>query len=262
MIITSRHNPKIQQLRGLLARRQEREKSSSFVVEGVRLVEEALAAGWKPLQVLYASNLSARGRELLDKFKPYQVDADEVSPELMDFVSDTETSQGILAAFASRELPIPARLDFVLVADAIHDPGNLGTLLRSAAAAGVQAVYLTPGTVDAFSPKVLRAGMGAHFRLPMMALDWEEISLACSQRQPPLRILLAGAGQGHSLWDENLRSPLALVVGSEAEGITEQAVQAAQGWVHIPMPGQSESLNAAVAASVILFEVVRQRKLD
>jgi TrmH family RNA methyltransferase len=147
----------------------------------------------------------------------------------------------------------------VLVADALRDPGNLGTLLRTAAAAGVQAVFLAPGTVDAFAPKVLRGGMGAQFRLPVRNFTWDQIQSACSQPAEPLTLYLAEAGQGRPLWETNLRRPLALVVGSEADGATEAGLAAANGFISIPMPGKSESLNAAIAAGIILFEVVRQR---
>jgi RNA methyltransferase, TrmH family len=99
----------------------------------------------------------------------------EISPDLMAEISDTETPQGILAVMKSTTLPLPADPSFVIVADQVRDPGNLGTMLRTAEAAGADAILLTPGTVDAFSPKVVRAGMGAHFHLPIVHLPWHEI---------------------------------------------------------------------------------------
>ena len=125
----------------------------------------------------------------------------EVAPKLMDSLAGTETPQGLLAVFPMRQLPLPRPLDFVLIADNLRDPGNLGTLLRSAAAAGVQAVLLSPGTTDAFAPKVLRAGMGAHFRLPVLHLYLGRNPRLCKQRtgQRPLRIFLAEAAEGARL---------------------------------------------------------------
>jgi RNA methyltransferase, TrmH family len=258
-MITSSHNPKIQAVRNLLARRKERDERSQFVVEGVRLAEEAYQAGWLPAWVLTGESLSERGRSLANAFARLGIEVEQVSSSLMETLGDTETSQGLLVVMPARELTLPERLVFVLVADALRDPGNLGALLRTAAAAGVQAVFLTPGTVDAFSPKVLRSGMGAQFRLPVRNVTWDQILLVCHQPAAPLTLYLAEAGEGQSLWQTDLRRPLALVVGGEANGASEAGRAAADSFISIPMPGKSESLNAAIAASIILFEVVRQR---
>ncbi len=130
--------------------------------------------------------------------------------------------------------------------DLIREPGNLGTLLRSAAAAGVQAVFLPPEIADAFAPKVVRAGMGAHFRLPIHTMSWDEIE----QHTEDLQIYLADM-DGQSCWETDLKKPLALIIGGEAEGASEQARKLAN---------KMESLNAGVAGSVLMFEVMRQRK--
>jgi RNA methyltransferase, TrmH family len=260
-MITSAHNAKIQRVRALASRRQEREQQGAFVVEGVRLVEEALTSGWQIELVLHASGLSDRGQSLLERFRAGGTEVEEVPPHLLQSTADTETSQGLLAVVLSRSLALPTDLSFLLVADAVRDPGNLGTLLRTAAAAGTDAAILAPGTVDAFSPKVLRAGMGAHFRLPVLSMTWNEITAVCKNRlnTSALNIYVAEAEEGTPCWSLDLRPPLALVVGGEAEGATSSARQSADGFVTIPMPGQSESLNAAVAASILMFEVVRQR---
>jgi len=260
-MITSVHNPKIQHVRALLGRRQEREAAGAFVLEGVRLVEEAQAAGWPPELVLYSSTLSERGQGLLEGFRQAGSEVEEIPPHLMQTISGTEAPQGILAVVRRRSLPLPPALDFALITDSVRDPGNLGTLLRTAAAAGAGAVLLAPGTTDAFAPKVLRAGMGAHFRLPLVEAGWEQIVDICKNRpgSPSLTIYLAEAEEGVSCWSLDLRQPVALVVGAEAEGVTPAARAAADGFITIPMPGRSESLNAAIAASILLFEVVRQR---
>ncbi len=260
-MISSPHNPKIQLVRSLLGKRSDREAQSAFVVEGVRLTEEALAAGWEAKLVLYTDELSERGKILLPRFQAAGVQVEEVPPALLGNLSGTETSQGILAVISRRNLPLPPALDFIVIADGLRDPGNLGTLLRSAAAAGVQAVLLTPGTADAFAPKVVRSGMGAHFRLPILEQSWDEIGELCRQPGRPVRIYLSDAERGEPLWQADLRSPCALVIGAEAEGVTPQAAAHASAYLRIPMPGHSESLNAAVAAGVLLFEVIRQRSV-
>lgn len=254
-MITSTHNSKIQLVRGLLGRPKERRETGAFVAEGVRLVEEALAAEWPFRFVLAGESLSERGRALVADLQSRGVEAEIVANNLMQSVSETETSQGILAVLDYSLLPIPQSLSFALILDQIRDPGNLGTLLRTAVAAGVQAVLLPPETAEAFAPKVVRAGMGAHFRLPIHPLTWDEI---CTTTQG-LKIHLADMGGAISCWQANFRSPLALIVGGEADGASQSAQELATSQVNIPMPGKTESLNAAAAGAILLFEVVRQR---
>jgi TrmH family RNA methyltransferase len=121
----------------------------------------------------------------------------------------------------------------------------------------VQAVFLPPETTDAFAPKVVRAGMGAHFRVPIYSLGWDEIR----ERVRGMNVFLADAAGTQSCWQADFKSPLALIVGGEAEGASDEARKLANVVVNIPMPGKAESLNAAVAGSVLMFEVVRQRNL-
>ena len=260
-MITSAQNPKIQLLRTLLNRRKDRQAAGQFIAEGVRLVEEALQAGLRPETLYYSQTLSPRGLQIVEDYRRQKVDVEEVLPSLMDSLTQTETSQGLLAIFPLVSLPLPDRLNFVIILDNLRDPGNLGTILRSAAAAKVDAVLLTPGTTDAFAPKVLRAGMGAHFRLPILEMQWQAIlSLTRDRTTPPLKCFLAEAATAApSCWSLDLRQPLALIIGGEAEGASAEARSAADQLISIPMPGSSESLNAAVAAGILIFEVIRQR---
>ena len=158
---------------------------------------------------------------------------------------------------STRTFPYPETLDFALILDGLADPGNLGTLLRSAAAAGCGSVLLAPGCVDAFAPKVLRSGMGAHFHQPIRSLDWPGITAFVKQYH--LLPLLAAAGQGNTYSQQDLTKPVALVLGSEAHGAGAHVDALIPTFINIPMPGGSESLNVAVAGSILLFEVVRQR---
>ena len=259
-MITSSQNPKIQAVRALLGRNRERRDSGLFVIEGVRLAEEALASGWQVQQACYCENLNERGMQIIGHLAEIGVIAQPVTSAIMRSLTDTETSQGILLILSMRSIILPQFLDFVIIADAIRDPGNLGTLLRSAWAASAQAVILTHNSTDAFAPKVLRAGMGAHFHLPILALDWPSIFTLLKNRPYPLEIFVAESSGGASLWETDLRKPCALVIGNETEGPSPEAFGLADAHLHIPMPGNSESLNAAAAAAILLFEVVRQRR--
>jgi len=265
MIISSKQNSKIKFIRALLGRAKERREAGAFVVEGLRLVEEAVSSNWGFRFVLYDESLNERGKLLVESLKSRGVEVEQVSESVMKSLSETETPQGILAILQFSNLPtlrqaqggVPNSLDFILIPDQIRDPGNLGTLLRTAAATGVQAVLLPPETTDAFAPKVVRSGMGAHFRLPIHSMTWDEIEQIC--KSVNLQIYLADM-DGQSCWETDLRQPLALIVGGEAEGASEQARKLANKQISIPMAGNVESLNAGVAGSVLMFEVVRQRK--
>ena len=258
-MIVSDNNPKIQLVRSLINQSKERKHSSLFVVEGLRLVEEAVASEWKIQSIFYSSNLSGRGIVLIQQCKQKNIQVEEISLPLMEKLTETKTPQGIIGVVHLCEVKIPEILDFVLICDAIRDPGNLGTMIRTSAAAGVQAVLLAPGTTDAFSPKVIRSGMGAHFTIPILQMGWNEIVQICHNRTFPLKIFGTMADAEQNCWQINLCQPSAIIVGGEADGMSENAIQITDKFVSIPMPGRSESLNAAIAASILLFEAVRQR---
>lgn len=255
-MITSNQNSKIKLIRALLGRSKERREAGAFVAEGVRLVEEAVKANWNCRFALYDETLSERGRLQVEGLKSRGVDVEEVSASVMKSISETEAPQGILAMLELTQLPITNYPNFILIPDQIRDPGNLGTLLRSAAASGVDAVLIPPETTDAFAPKVLRSGMGAHFRLPIHSMSWEEIEKVV--KLEGLKVYVADMN-GPSCWKTDLRQPVTVIVGNEAEGVSESARKLANGKISIPMSGETESLNAGVAGSVLMFEVMRQR---
>lgn len=255
-MITSNQNPKIKLVRTLLGRAKGRREAGAFVVEGVRLVEESFHANWPMRFVLYDASLSERGRSQVEGLQSRGMDVEEVSTSVMKSLSETEAPQGILAVLNDSRLPIPAFPNFVLIPDQIRDPGNLGTLLRSAAGTGVQAVLIPSETTDAFAPKVLRSGMGAHFKVPIHSMGWDEIEQVI--KSAGLQVFLADM-DGQPCWETNLRQPVVLIIGSEAEGASESARKLASQKISIPMSGTMESLNAGVAGSVLMFEVIRQR---
>jgi TrmH family RNA methyltransferase len=258
-MITSTKNQKIKFIHSLQTSSRERRASGAFIVEGLRLVEEALQSGWIIDLVLFTSQLRERGQLILELLHKRDIFIEEVSSEVMQFASDTQTPQGLLAVVKTSVLPIEDELDFILVLDGIRDPGNMGTILRTAEAAGVQFVCVASGSVDPFSPKVIRAGMGAHFRLPIKRLDWDEIEAFVKRKG--LLSYIAEVRNGHPFTQVDFTIPTALIIGGEADGVSPSARSLEHTKVFIPMPGGSESLNAAIAAGILLFEVVRQRNL-
>jgi len=256
-MITSVHNPKIKWVRTLQNDPSARREAGAFVVEGVRLSEEAIASGWQAQLVLYSPELGPRGRAAVEGFVALGVTVEAVTEQVLRAASDTQTPQGVLAVLDMRSLPLPDVPGFVFIPDGVRDPGNLGSMLRTAAAAGVDAALIPKGAVDAYAPKVVRAAMGAHFRLPVASLSWEEIDGLLGKAH--LRVFLADSSSGEPYSHCDLRDPLALVMGGEAEGASETARRLATARLHIPMVGGVESLNVAAAAAVLLFEVARQR---
>ena len=171
----------------------------------------------------------------------------ELADGLIDRVASTKTPQPLLAIVQTRDAALPADASLVIVADRLGDPGNAGTIIRSAEAAGADAVVLTPGSVDPYNPKVVRASAGSLFRVPVVTAALDEV---------PMRRLGTSSHHGDDYTTVDLVAPVALVIGNEAHGLSGDT--ALDGWVTIPVA--VESLNAAMAATVLVFEAARQRR--
>lgn len=258
-LIASKDNPRIKEARKL-AERAGRTARGRFLVEGVRLLADAWQSGARPAVVYVAEDASQRNAALaalLEEVRAAAVPAFVCTSGVMAALTGTVTPQGIVAEMALPVLPLPANLSLVLLLDRLRDPGNAGTLLRATEAAGAGLAIFGPETVDPFNDKVVRAGMGAHFRLPLRGCrTWAEVDALL----PPGCALYAADAAGELAYDAvDWRQPAVLVVGGEAEGISPEA-RARSQLVSIPMQGRAESLNAAMAGTVILFEAVRQRR--
>ena len=255
--IESPHNQLVKRLNGLKLRKN-REKEKVFVAEGLRFVSEIP----KDFHVeLYAVSDSFAKKYDLEPWE--RITHVYILPDaLFASIAETENPQGILAVCQQKavawDMLSQNKNGFYLLAEEINDPGNLGTVLRTASACGVDAVFLSKGSVDLYHPKVLRATMGAVFHTPVFQnVDMEDTaSLLRSQGIPLYAAHLRGRQYPYSL---NLRRACAFMIGNEARGLSEEAAALCDSYVKIPMPGKAESLNAAVAAAVLLYEVVRQR---
>ncbi len=243
-----------------MTNRKDRRHERLFVIEGVRLVEEAVRSGarfaltvYNPEQLGTTDRGAALQAALSSMPNTYAAPA-----EVIEAITDTVSPQGVVAAVGWPELE-PGRSGVQLVLDAVQDPGNVGTLLRTAEATGVSQVICLAGSADVYSPKVVRAAMGAHFRLPIVQdVDWDE---APSLLIAADNVYAAVANATMPYYAADWRQPSALVVGNEANGVSDVGLAVATKHISIPMVGPVESLNAAVAGSVILFEALRQRKL-
>ena len=240
------HNPRIQRLRRLLGRRSAREDDGCFVLEGPHAIDAAVAAGVALDEVYVEASALA--------LVPPGITAVLVADGVLARVGSTVTPQPIMAIapLPSFDLASLAPATFVLVAAGVSDPGNLGTMARSAEAAGADALVTTPGSVDPFSPKCVRASAGAIVQLPVLV----DVDLA-DLRSFGLR-LLGTAASGGTVYDRaDLLGPVALVLGNEAHGVSADIEL--DGLLTIPHRGRAESLNVAMAATVLCFEVARQR---
>jgi TrmH family RNA methyltransferase len=253
-VITSAKNPRIKWVRSLQARKRAR-REGFFAIEGTRLAREAVAAKVPVNLVLHTQKVGDLEDGLIAALGQLGAEVLLVADHVMQACSSTESAPGLLAVLPNLDLHPPEVLDLALVIDRLADPGNLGALLRSAYAAGVQAVFLTKDTVDAYNPKVLRGAMGAHFQLPVISSSMPAIT----ENLGGLEVWLAEAGKGLAYDQVDWCKPSALVIGSEAHGPRKEVSALASGSVHIPMRAGTESLNAAVAAGVVLFEIARQR---
>jgi len=259
-IITSTSNPKIQYVRELLRKKKFRTTEQVYVAEGVRLIEEAEKNEIHPEILLYSDAISDRGFEAITYFQNCEVPIFQVADHLLERVSDTKTSQGVIAVFSIEAKPFSATPSFLLIVDRVRDPGNMGTLLRTARAAGVDGVMILDGSVDVYSPKVVRAGMGAHFSLSIQTVTVEGLLANFDElfvNRP--RIIAMVVSEGKPIWSSDLQQSCALVVGGEANGVSNEMLEICDEKITIPMEDDTESLNAGIAGSVALFEVLRQR---
>ena len=242
--ITSRKNPLLQQVKRLFSSRRERERQGLFAADGTKLLEEAVKH-YDGLETVILSD----GVELE---LPEQVRLIRVSADVMESISPMETPQG--AVFLCR---LPEKADFIpkpgmLLLDGIQDPGNLGTILRTADALDIPVVLLE-GCADAYSHKVVRASMGAVFRVPVVAASWEQVRDACRNMGIPIAVTALDAASV-DIRQAELRQ-MAVVIGSEGRGVRQEILDAAEKKLIIPMNPHCESLNAAVAAAISMWQM-------
>ena len=242
--ITARKNPLLQQVRKLLTSRKERQHTGLFVADGTKLLQEAIR-WWPGLETVILT-------EGIQASVPQGVRVVQVPEDVMASISPMESPQGAL--FICR---LPEKQPFVpkpgmLILDGIQDPGNLGTILRTSDALQVPVVLLE-GCADPYSHKTVRASMGAVFRTPVIQSDWEQVFAACRDNGIPVAVT-ALTERAQDLRKAPLSS-MAVVIGSEGQGVRQQILQQAQAELIIPMDSRCESLNAAVAATIVMWQM-------
>ncbi|MFC5631959.1 MULTISPECIES: TrmH family RNA methyltransferase [Streptococcus] len=243
--ITSRMNPTIKAAKKLL---QKKYRQFSYLIEGWHLVDEALQSGAEILQIFVLEDMVER----LDDFSNVLV----VTPEILKDLSDSPSPQGIVAEVAFSEKSLPdALLGRYLFLEDVQDPGNVGTMIRTADAAGFDGVFLSDKTADIYNQKTLRSMQGSHFHLPIWRhCTSDTIALLKASAVPILATTLSKESVDYR--QLNQLDSFALVMGNEGNGISEMMTKEADQLVHITMPGQAESLNVAVAAGILIFSLI------
>lgn len=254
-VITSTSNPRIQRARKL-KRKADRDEAGVFLIENPMTLEAAAGAGVEVGDTFVDED----SVEIIERCEALDLQVTLVAPHVLKAVADTISPQGVVAVATTPQVALEhlaKELTLVLVLAGVSDPGNAGTLVRSAAASGADAVIFTDNSVDPYSPKTVRSSAGALFAMPVIRSVELQDALA-TLRNRGLCVYLAEAGEGPRLSDADLSAPVALVVGNEAHGIPISA-ENNDRLLSIPMPGGTESLNVAVAGSILLYETVRQR---
>ncbi|WP_180048726.1 RNA methyltransferase [Acinetobacter sp. YH12144] len=253
--LESKDNPKIKHLRGLIEQNAYRKKQGQTVLEGTHLVLSWLDSK-RPIKSIFTTEQAINHADFDRIAEQYQGAVFILSESLYKDISTLGTS---IACLAIVDLPSSSEaLNFsedTLILDNIQDPGNVGALLRSAAAAGIEQVVCTKGSASLWSPRVLRAGMGAHFSLN----TFENIALEDILTKFKIPVYATSSHQSENLYSKNLRKQCVWILGNEGQGVSEYALQHAEA-VAIPQPGGQESLNVAIAGSICFFEMVRQRQ--
>ena len=257
-MITSTSNIQVRELLRLQKKSREREKAGVFIVEGPRMAAEIPQ---ERIVKLYISE-SFRAKCAKEKDDRFSRSAEEMSDTVFAHVSDTKTPQGILAVVRRMEYTtedILGENPHVLVLENIQDPGNLGTIFRTAEAAGATGIVLSKDCVDLYNPKVIRSTMGAVLRLPFIYTD--DLKGTIDELKREGITVYAAHLRGQNCYDEeDYRTACSFLIGNEGNGLTEEIAACADRKILIPMEGSAESLNAAVASAVLMFEAGRQRR--
>jgi RNA methyltransferase, TrmH family len=257
--IESKENKLFKAIKKLKEKRY-RIKEEKFILEGFRLVEEGIKANINIEHIIITENNIEKLKEssLLKNINEDKIVI--ISENLFLNLSSTENPQGILAIVKNKVVRENLDGDFYVVCDKVQDPGNLGTIIRTAHAAGVNGIILTKGTTDIYNDKTIRSTMGSIFYVPIY-YDNEQFALIKKLKEEGVSLVATSLNESKNFFSENLKGKVMIAVGNEGNGISDELFSLSDKKVKIPMPGGAESLNVAIATSILLFEKVRQNVL-
>lgn len=261
MVITSKDNEIIKHIKKLKEKKY-REEYGEFIIEGAKMIEEAIAEKAKLKTIIICDDCKTQGsltNELMYEIAKF--DCIYASEKVFNSITDVVNPQGIIAVVekqAGDEIKIDYKSDIFLLLDNIQDPGNMGTILRTADSLDMKQIIVSNGTADVFNPKVVRSTMGAIFRVKV--IEVESLSKTIKEmKKHKINVYATDLGTDKSIYDVDYKKA-AIVIGNEANGVSEEVLELANTKIKIPMIGKTESLNAAVASSITLYEVFRKNK--
>ncbi|WPC41352.1 RNA methyltransferase [Clostridium sp. JS66] len=255
-VIISKDNSLIKEIKKLKEKKY-RTKNNQFLIEGFRFVEEALKSEFQVPMIFVSESHKSRFQsfdiesKLQKSTKIYWV-----SEQVLKLLSDTETPQGITAVVDNKELNVENKEGFYVLVDKVQDPGNMGTIIRTAHASKALGVIITKGTVDIYNEKTLRSTMGSIFHVPV--IQDNDLNKVNFLKEKGFNLVASSLNTDKNFYDVDLKGKKIIAVGNEGSGISDEIYSMADIKVRIPMPGGAESLNVSVAAGVMMFEVIRQ----
>lgn len=260
--ITSVNNPLIKKVRSLY-RKKDRIKNKSFIIEGIKIIEEGINSNYPLKNIVYTDKLldTKDGVEFFDKIKDLK-SLVYVPNNIFIDISDTENPQGVLAIAGIKNQDIEEIKDienpFILFLDELQDPGNMGTIIRTADAFNIDCIIISEGSVDPYNPKVVRATMGSIFRVPLYNV-LDGIKELNELKEKGIKIYSTSLENSISIYEQDFTEGFILTIGNESKGVSKDLLSLSDKLIKIPMPGRAESLNAGVAASIIMYEARKQR---
>jgi len=265
-MLSSTSNPKVKQVVNWQNKAKDRRRDGIFLVEGIKMFLEAPVDSIREVYISSAllekckKNMEAKSREILDRLK--YTGYEEVSEEVFAKMSDTQTPQGVLVVVDRPSYTLEDLLGkrtLLVILEDIQDPGNLGTILRTGEGAGVTGVIMSRNTVDIYNPKTIRSTMGSVYRVPFLYV--EDLHATLAELQEKNITLFAAHLKGKKEYDElDFTGPVGFLIGNEGNGLKDDTAALADTYLRIPMEGKVESLNAAIATSLLIYEAHRQRK--
>lgn len=263
-VISSYQHRLIKRIRQLYQRKY-REKYRQYIVEGTRIVHDALQDGAKVEYILFCDAFlhTANGKKLLQILSKKNFKIYHIPDKLFQDISDTQTPQGIMAVLSYQEFNLQDIISnsqgFFILLDRIQDPGNLGTIIRTADAAGASAVLMSKGCADLYNLKTIRATMGSGFHFPIIQGIGDTQEIICQLKENDFKIISTDLTAERYYYQIDYDGKIAILIGNEANGILPEILEGSDAVVKIPILGKAESLNASIAASIVMYEAARQR---
>ena len=264
-MITSTSSSQVKHVISLLSKAKERKKNNEYVVEGIRMVSEVPADLLVKIYMSerFQNNNSEYVKELVKKQGISDDSIEIVADNVFDRMSQTQTPQGIMAVVRMKDNSLSDMLSgnpLLILVENLQDPGNLGTIIRMGEGAGVTGVIMSPNTVDIYNPKTIRSTMGSIFRVPFIYVqDFGEAVSEC--QKSGVKVYAAHLDGKNIYLGEDYSTPTAFLIGNEGNGLTDDITKQADTLIRIPMEGEVESLNAAIACTILTYEAVRQRNV-